>query len=98
MTKNFEALNIRGGGRQCSLLNIVMDLKKCSNHPYLFTTAAQVITVYYNLIHFLRFFFFLLLGSTENKKWLLRRTSFGQSQWQASCASKNVKKVERRRT
>ncbi len=24
-----------------SLLNIMMDLKKCSNHPYLFPTAAD---------------------------------------------------------
>ena len=25
-----------------SLINIMMDLKKCCNHPYLFPTAAEV--------------------------------------------------------
>lgn len=42
MTRNFEALNAKGGGHQVSLLNIMMDLKKCCNHPYLFPAAAQV--------------------------------------------------------
>ncbi|XP_068616413.1 chromodomain-helicase-DNA-binding protein 4 [Brachionichthys hirsutus] len=41
LTRNFEALNIRGGGNQVSLLNVVMDLKKCCNHPYLFPAAAM---------------------------------------------------------
>uniref|UniRef100_A0A3Q2DMN4 Chromodomain helicase DNA binding protein 4 n=1 Tax=Cyprinodon variegatus TaxID=28743 RepID=A0A3Q2DMN4_CYPVA len=40
LTRNFEALNTRGGGNQVSLLNVVMDLKKCCNHPYLFPGAA----------------------------------------------------------
>ncbi|XP_057304729.1 chromodomain-helicase-DNA-binding protein 5-like isoform X2 [Hydractinia symbiolongicarpus] len=40
LTKNFEALNARGSV-QVSLLNIVMELKKCCNHPYLFATAAS---------------------------------------------------------
>ncbi|XP_028836078.1 chromodomain-helicase-DNA-binding protein 4 isoform X2 [Denticeps clupeoides] len=40
LTRNFEALNTRGGGNQVSLLNVVMDLKKCCNHPYLFPNAA----------------------------------------------------------
>jgi len=39
LTKNFGALNTRGSA-QVSLLNIVMELKKCCNHPYLFATAA----------------------------------------------------------
>ena len=39
LTRNFEALNTRGMN-QVSLLNIMMDLKKCCNHPYLFPTAA----------------------------------------------------------
>ncbi|CAG2109145.1 unnamed protein product, partial [Medioppia subpectinata] len=39
LTRNFEALNVKGGGKQVSLLNVVMDLKKCCNHPYLFPTA-----------------------------------------------------------
>nr|XP_043873739.1 chromodomain-helicase-DNA-binding protein 4a isoform X2 [Solea senegalensis] len=41
LTKNFDALNTKGGGNQVSLLNVVMDLKKCCNHPYLFPTAAM---------------------------------------------------------
>ncbi|KTG03113.1 hypothetical protein cypCar_00017936 [Cyprinus carpio] len=41
LTRNFDALNTRGGGNQVSLLNVVMDLKKCCNHPYLFPTAAN---------------------------------------------------------
>ncbi|XP_033957567.1 chromodomain-helicase-DNA-binding protein 4 isoform X1 [Pseudochaenichthys georgianus] len=41
LTRNFDALNTRGGGNQVSLLNVVMDLKKCCNHPYLFPTAAM---------------------------------------------------------
>uniref|UniRef100_A0A672M8N9 Chromodomain-helicase-DNA-binding protein 4-like n=1 Tax=Sinocyclocheilus grahami TaxID=75366 RepID=A0A672M8N9_SINGR len=41
LTRNFEALNIRSGGNQVSLLNVVMDLKKCCNHPYLFPVAAM---------------------------------------------------------
>lgn len=42
LTRNFEALNPKGGGQQVSLLNIMMDLKKCCNHPYLFPAAAEV--------------------------------------------------------
>ncbi|ELU02801.1 hypothetical protein CAPTEDRAFT_94791, partial [Capitella teleta] len=41
LTRNFEALNSRTGSNQVSLLNIMMDLKKCCNHPYLFPTAAN---------------------------------------------------------
>ncbi|XKL65519.1 hypothetical protein PGB90_008939 [Kerria lacca] len=41
LTRNYEALNPKGGGQQVSLLNIMMDLKKCCNHPYLFPAAAQ---------------------------------------------------------
>lgn len=42
LTRNFEALNSKGGGNQVSLLNIMMDLKKCCNHPYLFPVASDV--------------------------------------------------------
>ena len=42
LTRNFEALNVKSGSNQVSLLNIMMDLKKCCNHPYLFPTAAEV--------------------------------------------------------
>uniref|UniRef100_A0A8C1WS09 Chromodomain helicase DNA binding protein 3 n=1 Tax=Cyprinus carpio TaxID=7962 RepID=A0A8C1WS09_CYPCA len=41
LTRNFEALNSKGGGNQVSLLNIMMDLKKCCNHPYLFPVASD---------------------------------------------------------
>ena len=41
LTRNFDALNGRGMS-QVSLLNIMMDLKKCCNHPYLFPTAVAV--------------------------------------------------------
>ncbi|XP_023659676.1 chromodomain-helicase-DNA-binding protein 4-like isoform X1 [Paramormyrops kingsleyae] len=41
LTRNFGALNTRGGGNQVSLLNVMMDLKKCCNHPYLFPKAAM---------------------------------------------------------
>ncbi|CAG5136053.1 unnamed protein product [Candidula unifasciata] len=41
LARNYEALNIKGGSNQTSLLNIMMDLKKCCNHPYLFPVAAQ---------------------------------------------------------
>lgn len=45
LTRNFEALNSKGGGNQVSLLNIMMDLKKCANHPYLFPVASMVTIV-----------------------------------------------------
>lgn len=41
LTRNFEALNPKGGGQQVSLLNVMMDLKKCCNHPYLFPAASE---------------------------------------------------------
>ncbi len=41
LTRNFEKLNTRGS-QAVSLLNVMMDLKKCCNHPYLFPTASQV--------------------------------------------------------
>uniref|UniRef100_A0A182N9R5 Chromodomain-helicase-DNA-binding protein Mi-2 homolog n=1 Tax=Anopheles dirus TaxID=7168 RepID=A0A182N9R5_9DIPT len=41
LTRNYEALNPKGGGGACSLINIMMDLKKCCNHPYLFAAAAE---------------------------------------------------------
>ncbi|XP_048580667.1 chromodomain-helicase-DNA-binding protein 4 isoform X2 [Nematostella vectensis] len=39
LTRNFEALNTKGA-QQVSLLNVMMELKKCCNHPYLFHAAA----------------------------------------------------------
>ncbi|KAK2557310.1 Chromodomain-helicase-DNA-binding protein 3 [Acropora cervicornis] len=39
LTRNFEALNTKGS-HQVSLLNVMMELKKCCNHPYLFSSAA----------------------------------------------------------
>lgn len=44
LTKNYEALNSKSGGGSCSLINIMMDLKKCCNHPYLFPSAAEEAT------------------------------------------------------
>ena len=41
LTKNYEALNSRQGGAQQSLMNIVMHLKKCCNHPYLLQGAHE---------------------------------------------------------
>lgn len=41
LTRNYEALNPKGGGHSVSLLNVMMDLKKCCNHPYLFPVAAE---------------------------------------------------------
>ncbi|KAK2742579.1 hypothetical protein FQN57_005205 [Myotisia sp. PD_48] len=36
LTKNYDALNHGGRGPKPSLLNIVMELKKASNHPFMF--------------------------------------------------------------
>lgn len=33
LTRNYEALNPKSGGQTVSLLNVMMDLKKCCNHP-----------------------------------------------------------------
>lgn len=41
LTKNYEALNSKSGGNSCSLINVMMDLKKCCNHPYLFSAASE---------------------------------------------------------
>ncbi|KAI8896505.1 P-loop containing nucleoside triphosphate hydrolase protein [Globomyces pollinis-pini] len=41
-TKNFAALNKPGKGQKFSLHNIAMELKKASNHPYLFPDAEPV--------------------------------------------------------
>ena len=42
LTKNYEALNAKGYSNQTSLINIMMDLRKCCNHPYLFPGAEKV--------------------------------------------------------
>ncbi|ESN99682.1 hypothetical protein HELRODRAFT_113500, partial [Helobdella robusta] len=41
LTKNYEALNAKGYSNQTSLINIMMDLRKCCNHPYLFPGAEK---------------------------------------------------------
>ncbi|TKR71709.1 hypothetical protein L596_019263 [Steinernema carpocapsae] len=41
LTRNFDVLHVKNGGSQMSLLNIIMDLKKCCNHPYLFPKASD---------------------------------------------------------
>merc|ERR1719400_1974619 len=40
LTRNFEALNSKSGA-QVSLLNIMMELKKCATHPYLLPGPAE---------------------------------------------------------
>ncbi|KZZ86854.1 chromodomain helicase hrp3 [Ascosphaera apis ARSEF 7405] len=39
LTKNYAALNQGAKGQKQSLLNIMMELKKASNHPYMFPNA-----------------------------------------------------------
>lgn len=42
ISRNFQALNAgTSGGNQMSLLNIMVELKKASNHPYLFPAAED---------------------------------------------------------
>ena len=41
LTRNFKELNKSAKGSQVTLLNIIMDLKKCCNHPFLFESARE---------------------------------------------------------
>ncbi|KAI2621231.1 P-loop containing nucleoside triphosphate hydrolase protein [Hypoxylon sp. NC1633] len=41
LTRNYAALNEGNNGQKQSLLNIVMELKKVSNHPYMFPGAEE---------------------------------------------------------
>lgn len=41
LTKNFDALRTKAGPASTSLINIMMDLRKVCNHPYLFQKAAD---------------------------------------------------------
>ncbi|KAI9839979.1 MAG: hypothetical protein M1819_000171 [Sarea resinae] len=41
LTRNYEALNQGAKGPKQSLLNIVMELKKASNHPFMFPNAEE---------------------------------------------------------
>jgi chromodomain-helicase-DNA-binding protein 1 len=41
LTRNFKELNKSSKGSQVTLLNIIMDLKKCCNHPFLFESARE---------------------------------------------------------
>lgn len=41
ITKNYAALNAGNKGSQISLLNVMSELKKASNHPYLFDGAEE---------------------------------------------------------
>ncbi|KAJ5098913.1 Chromodomain helicase hrp3 [Penicillium argentinense] len=43
LTKNYAALNDGARGMKQSLLNIMMELKKASNHPFMFPTAEAKI-------------------------------------------------------
>lgn len=41
ITRNYAALNAGSNGHRQSLLNIVMELKKASNHPFMFSSAEE---------------------------------------------------------
>lgn len=41
LTRNYAALNEGSKGQKQSLLNIMMELKKASNHPYMFPNAEE---------------------------------------------------------
>jgi SNF2 family DNA or RNA helicase len=41
LTRNFHELNKGVSGPRTSLMNAMMELKKCCNHPYLFSNAEQ---------------------------------------------------------
>jgi chromodomain-helicase-DNA-binding protein 1 len=43
LTRNYKALNEGSKGQKQSLLNIMMELKKASNHPYMFPNAEDKI-------------------------------------------------------
>lgn len=43
LTRNYAALNQGANGQKQSLLNIMMELKKASNHPYMFPNAEEKI-------------------------------------------------------
>ena len=43
LTRNYAALNEGSRGQKQSLLNIMMELKKASNHPYMFPNAEEKI-------------------------------------------------------
>ena len=45
ITKNYAALNAGNKGSQISLLNVMSELKKASNHPYLFDGAENRVLV-----------------------------------------------------
>ena len=40
LTRNFDALRAKSGA-SCSLLNVMVELKKVANHPYLMAQAAE---------------------------------------------------------
>src|SRR6202012_904235 len=41
LTRNYAALNAGAKGQKQSLLNIMMELKKASNHPFMFPNAED---------------------------------------------------------
>ncbi|KAI1004372.1 Chromo domain-containing protein 1 [Podosphaera aphanis] len=43
LTRNYAALNEGANGQKQSLLNIMMELKKASNHPYMFPNSEEKI-------------------------------------------------------
>lgn len=104
LTKNFDALNTKGGGNQVSLLNVVMDLKKCCNHPYLFPTAAMVTSstgpsdkssVQPDS---LKVCFRLQTGSCEDAQRDVRRQLPDEGSWEADAPADDDEEVKERRT
>ncbi|KAF2484302.1 P-loop containing nucleoside triphosphate hydrolase protein [Neohortaea acidophila] len=41
LTRNYAALNAGAGAKKTSLLNVMMELKKISNHPFMFPNAEE---------------------------------------------------------
>ena len=74
LTRNFEALNAKGS-QTVSLLNVMMELKKCCNHPFLFSTAALVRERWYIVLLGGRLWscsnVSLFLGSEKEREWSL---------------------------
>lgn len=85
LTRNFEKLNSRGS-QPVSLLNVMMDLKKCCNHPYLFPTASQVWAHGHEMS---LMWVWLILGGTTHTGWILPRQGADPSIWQVHYLGEN---------
>jgi SNF2 family DNA or RNA helicase len=65
LTKNYEVLK-RNNKNVTSLLNVVMELKKCANHPYLFDNAEPPTKS--KVFNYFPFNFFLLTKHQPQKE------------------------------